>query len=352
MKALAWLRPEERIALAFFAGVATLFIVRQYPFTVGSLVASYLQFLLAISVFVLPPWMVVSLVRRLRGRLPPRTFVPELLVYLRSLAALLVALVAYTNLKCRLLLYHPQLFDRIFWQLDDTLHMGGGDLVAWVTSLHSPPRTVILQNIYFYAWAALALPLAVAMARSGVTLVRRALAALALCYIGGVFAYLALPSLGPALVESGRYAALSGSHAFALQQSMLAALRYTVQNSGTGRAVLRAAASEPAPRPPRSVSSSPGGPGARCSSRSCRGISRSRGAAYFGWHYLIDITPAWGSPRLQAAGRLLRRQGKESVLPSSRTAATATNSSLTAISGDRPTTRLRESQPRWRPSRS
>ena len=49
MKALARLWPEERIALAFFGGVAALFIVRHYPFTVGPLVASYLQFLLAIS---------------------------------------------------------------------------------------------------------------------------------------------------------------------------------------------------------------------------------------------------------------------------------------------------------------
>lgn len=302
MRGLARLWPEERIALAFFAGVAALFIVRQYPFTIGPLVASYLQFLLAISVFVLPPWMLVSLVKRLRGRLAPGTFVPDLVLYLRSLAALLVALVAYTNLKCRLLLFHPQLFDRIFWQLDDTLHMGGGDFVAWVTSLHSPPRSAALELVYFYAWAALALPLAVAMARSGVALVRRALGALALCYIGGVFAYLALPSLGPALVESGRYAALSGSHAFTLQQSMLEALRYTVQNPQAPAAPFFGLAAFP------SLHLATTALGMFVAWKSWRpllillvpwNLAIAASAVYFGWHYVVDFYPAlllaWGA---------------------------------------------------------
>ena len=325
MKALARLWPEERIALAFFGGVAALFIVRHYPFTVGPLVASYLQFLLAISVFVLPPWLVVSLVRRLRGKLPPDTFVRDLGIYLRSLAALLVALVAYTNLKCRLLLLHPQLFDRIFWQLDDTLHMGGGDFVAWVTSLHSPARTGLMHNVYFYAWAALALPLAVAMARSGAGLVRRTLAALALCYIIGVFTYLALPSLGPALVERGRYAALAGSHIFALQQSMLEALRYTVQNPQAPAAPFFGLAAFP------SLHLATSALGLFVAWKSWRplllllvpwNLAIAASAVYFGWHYVVDFYPAlllaWGG--WWVAGRLTAPLSSGSPLISGGTA--------------------------------
>ena len=310
MKLLARLWPEERVALAFFGGVAALFLVRRYPFTVGPLVVSYLQFLLAISVFVLPPWLVMSAVRKLRGTLPPQTFRRDLAIYLRALATLLVALVAYTNLKCRLLLFHPQLFDRIFWNLDDLLHMGGGDFVAWVTSLHSPPRTALLQNVYFYAWAALALPLAVAMARSGATLVRRALAALALCYIVGVFVYLAFPSLGPALVESGRYAALSGSHAFELQQSMLKALRYTVQNPQAPAAPFFGLAAFP------SLHLATTALGLIVAWRVWRplllllvpwNLAIAASAVYFGWHYALDIYPGLALAALGwwAAGRLL-----------------------------------------------
>ena len=79
MKWISRLWPEERIALLFFAGVAALFATRLYPFTLGPLVVSYFQFLLAITVFVLPPWMIVALVRRLRGRPLSGAFLGELL---------------------------------------------------------------------------------------------------------------------------------------------------------------------------------------------------------------------------------------------------------------------------------
>jgi len=86
MKLLARLWPEERIALLFFAAVAALFAVRLYPFTLWALVAAYFQFLLAIAAIVLPPWLVVSLVRKRGGRLPPGSFGRDLGVFLRALA--------------------------------------------------------------------------------------------------------------------------------------------------------------------------------------------------------------------------------------------------------------------------
>ncbi len=308
---LARLWPEERIALLFFAGVAVLFAARLYPFTLWPLVSSYLQFLLSIAAIVLPPWLVASLVRKLGGRLEPGSFGRDLGIFLRALAALLVVLVAYTNLKCRLLLFHPQLFDRILGHLDDTLHMGGGDFVAWVTTLHSPQRTMVLQYVYYFAWAALALPLAVAMAKSGAALIRRTLAALGLCYVGGVFVYLALPSLGPALVERGRYAALAGSHAFALQQTMLEALRFTVQNPQAPAAPFFGLAAFP------SLHLATTALGLFLAWKSWRplllllvpwNLAIAASAVYLGWHYVVDFYPGLrrspGPPGGRPGGRL------------------------------------------------
>ena len=311
MRWLGRLWPEERIALLFFAGVATLFAVRLYPFTLWALVVSYLQFLLSITAIVLPPWLVVNLVRKLRGRLAPGVFGRDLGIFLRALGPLLVVLVAYTNLKCRLLLFHPQLFDPVLKHLDDVLHPGGGNLIARVTQLHSPSRTAVLQLLYYYAWAALALPLAVAMARSGAALVRRTLAALGLCYVVGVLTYLALPSLGPALVERGRYAALSGSHVFALQQSMLEALRFTVQNPQAPVAPFFGLAAFP------SLHLATSALGLFVAWKSWRpllvllipwNLAIAASAVYFGWHYVIDFYPAlalaagcwWGAGKLHA----------------------------------------------------
>ena len=149
------------------------------------------------------------------------------------------------------------------------------------------------------------------MARSGAALVRRALAALALCYIAGVFAYLALPSLGPALVESGRYAALSGSQAFTLQQSMLAALRYTVQNPQAPAAPFFGLAAFP------SLHLATTALGLFVAWKSWRpllfllvpwNLAIAASAVYFGWHYVVDFYPAlllaalcwWATGRLTA----------------------------------------------------
>jgi|JI10StandDraft_1071094.scaffolds.fasta_scaffold115317_2 membrane-associated phospholipid phosphatase len=310
MKWLSRLWPEERIALLFLAGVTTLFASRRYPFTFGPLVVSYLQFLLALTVFILPPWALLRLARRLRGAPASGPFAAELLTFLRALAALLVVLVAYTNLKCRLLLLHPRLFDRILGRLDDLLHMGGGDFVAWVAHFHAPPRSAALQLVYYYAWAALALPLAVAMARSGVAVVRRTLAALALCYIAGGFLYLAFPSLGPALVERSRYAALADTHIFGLQQSMLQTLRFIVQNPQAPAVPFFGLAAFP------SLHLATSALGLLVAWRTWRPLlfllvpwnaAIAASAVYFGWHYAIDFYPAlllaWGG--WWAAGRLV-----------------------------------------------
>lgn len=310
MKYLARLWPEERISLLFFGGVATLFFAKLYPFTLWPLVATYLQFLLTIALFVVPPWVVVNLVRKLRGRLEAGSMARDLGTFLRALGPLLLVLVPYTNLKCRLLLFHPQLFDRILGRIDDVLFMGGGDLVAWVTRHHTPALNSAMQIVYYYAWGALTLPLAVAMARSGAPLVRRTLAALTLCYLVGVFLYLALPSLGPALVERGRYAALAGSHTFGLQGQMLEALRYTVQNPQAPAVPFFGLAAFP------SLHLATSSLGLFLAWRTWRpllvllvpwNLAIAASAVYFGWHYVVDFLPAVALAALcwWAAGRLM-----------------------------------------------
>lgn len=319
MKLLARLWPEERIALLFFLGVAALFAVQRYPFTILPLLGSYLVFLGAISLVVLPGRLAADAVRRHRGTLSPGAGLADLFAYLRALAPLLLVLVAYTNLKCRLLLFHPRLFDPVFKRLDDLLHSGGGDFLAWVTAFHSPSATTVFFYLYYYAWAALAVPLAVALARpaeAGAALARRTFAALGLCYIAGAFVYLAFPSLGPALVEPGRYAALAGSPVFTLQQSMSAALRHIVQNPQAPAVPFFGLAAFP------SLHLATSALGLFVAWKTWRplllllvpwNLAIAASAVYFGWHYVVDFYPAlalaWGG--WWAAGRFVDATGRD-----------------------------------------
>ena len=295
--------------------------MKRYPFTVWPLFLSYLSFLGAIALVVVPPRLAVDLWRYRRGTLAPGSTRAEMAGFGRALAALILVLIAYTNLKCRLLLFHPQLFDRIFARLDDWMHMGGGDFLAWVTAHHSPPATIASYYLYYYAWGALALPLAVAMARAPrpsdqeptEDLVRRTLAALGLVYIFGVALYLAFPALGPALVERQRYAGLAGTSVYNLQQTMLEALRYIVQNPRAPAVPFFGLAAFP------SLHLATSALGLLLAWRCCKpllfllvpwnlGIAAS--AVYFGWHYVIDFYPAlalaWGC--WAAAGRLTSKR--------------------------------------------
>ncbi|MEO8275543.1 MAG: phosphatase PAP2 family protein [Thermoanaerobaculia bacterium] len=318
MRLFSRLWPEERIAALFFAGIAALFAARLYPFTIWPLFLSYLQFLGVIALAVIPPRLVVDAVRRRRGTHVPGATRRDLVAFARALVSLLVVLIAYTNLKCRLLLFHPRLFDQILERLDDVLHAGGGDFIAWVTTFHSHQGTIVSYYFYYYAWAALALPLAVAMARrqgDGETLVRRTLAALGLCYIVGVFLYLALPTLGPAMVERERYSALAGTSVFTLQQTMLGALRHIVQNPLAPAVPFFGLAAFP------SLHLATSSLGILLAWKTWRpllfllvpwNLAIAASAIYFGWHYVVDFYPA-----LLLAGGSWWAAGRWVGLPSS-----------------------------------
>lgn len=307
MSILSRLWPEEWLAWAFLVVVAATFAIRGYPFTIAPLLVSYFWFLLSISLVVLPAGLSIASYRYWKGLrtwAPPRAL---LLGFLRSLAALLVILIPYTNLKCRLLLFHSRLFDAVFARLDNLLHMGGGDFVAWVASWHAPTATFAAYLVYFFAWAALALPLAVALARQAMGMeqrdwVRQTLAALGIAYLAGVLLYLALPSLGPALVHRERYSGLAGTGVFTMQGQMLEALRHIVQNPTAPAIPFFGLAAFP------SLHLATSSLGIILAWRTWRpllvllvpwNLAIAASAIYFGWHYVVDFYPAlllaWGS---------------------------------------------------------
>ncbi|MGE0638729.1 MAG: phosphatase PAP2 family protein [Thermoanaerobaculia bacterium] len=290
------LRPHEWLTLLFAGLTAVLFAWRGEPFTVGPLLRGYGKFVGAISLLLVPAWYVGELRRRRLGEASP-SFAVQLADYLRSLAVLVLALVAYTNLKCRLLLLHPRLFDRVLARLDAILHAAGGDLAGWIASFHSPARTVPFHHVYFLAWAAFALPLAVAAAVRGAATVRRALTALTILYIAGVLLYLAVPSLGPALVDRAAFRALDGTEMFTLQTEMLAALRYTVEHPHAPAVPFFGLAAFPSLHVATSFL------GILVAWRTWRpllvllvpwNLAIAASAVYFGWHYILDFYPAIG----------------------------------------------------------
>lgn len=320
MKLFARLWPEERLAWGFFLAVAAIFAARDYPFTVVPLFFSYLSFLGAIALVVLPAGLAISGYRAWKG-LPTPAPRRLLVDFLRALAALLVVLIPYTNLKCRLLLFHARLFDPVFSRLDDLLHMGGGDFVGWVTSWHSRSATIAAYFLYYYAWAALAVPLAVALALRAARderhdWLRHTLAALGIAYLVGVLVYLLLPSLGPALVHRERYSALQGTSVFSLQQRMLEALRYIVQNPTAPAVPFFGLAAFP------SLHLATSGLGLLLAWKTWRpllfllvpwNLAIAASAIYFGWHYVVDFYPAlllaWGS--WWSAHRLVGKSSRE-----------------------------------------
>lgn len=302
--------PEERLALVYAAAILFLLLARGYRPTVVPLLAAYSGFVLSIAALALPGWGIARLWRARRGLPSPGSVRTDLIDFARALLPFVVVLVAYTNLKARLLLLHPRLYDRAFARLDDLLHAAGGDFVGWVVSWHAPAPTIAFQILYFYAWLPFALPLAVAYARDGSPAARRALAALGLCYLVGGFVYLALPSLGPVFVEPGRYAALAGTPAWETQRSMLAAMRFVVEHPHAPAAPFFGIAAFPSLHLATTLT------GLFVAGRWCRpllwllvpwNLAVAASAIYLGWHYVVDFYPAfalaWGA--WWSTGRML-----------------------------------------------
>lgn len=305
--------PEERIGLVYLAAVLAAFAARGYPFTSWQMAVEYLRFFLAILVVTLPFWLVAQGARAARGRFAWRSAALDLGLFARALVALLVTLVAYTNLKARLFLFAPRLFDEPLGRLDARVHYAGGDFIGWTLGFtHDHGVNAFLAWAYLLAWAVFALPLGVALARDGGGAARRALGALGIAYLVGSLVYLAVPAVGPAFFVRERYAHLADNWAWQTQEQMLRAMLYLVKHPTTPAVPFFGIAAFP------SLHTATTGLGALICWRHARwllllivpaNLLVAWSALHFGWHYAIDLYPgfllagfAWWAAGKLAAG--------------------------------------------------
>ena len=300
------MRPEEASALAFVGLVWAILASRGLPFSVGSLLGYYALFLGSIAAMSLAPWIMVRLYRTWRRLPSPQSTARDIAGLARGLALLLVVLIAYTNLKSRIFVLHPTLFDRELARIDDFVHLGGADFRAWLLSTTwSSLRMAVLDLLYFYAWVPLALPFAIAFARRGAPVARRFLGALALAYLVGSLLYLAFPAVGPAFFERERFAHLGNFNGYRMQQTMLGELRLIAARPESPAVAFFGVAAFPSLHVASTML------GVLAAWRWCRpvlilliplNLAVAWSALVWGWHYAIDLYAgallAWGTWRL------------------------------------------------------
>jgi len=302
-RALAAVRAEERVAIVYALGAAALLASRGLPISVGPMAVEYGKFLIAMLAFALPLWAAALLLRARRGAFELAAAARDLGGLARTLPALLLTLVAYTNLKSRIAQLHPTLYDEALERLDAYLHFAGGDFVGWLLSFtHDPAASRLWSYVYFFAWAALALPFGLAFARAGAPAARRLVAALILAYAVGSLLYLAIPSLGPAFAFRPRFAHLQGTAGFNVQESMLAAYLRLLRDPHGGAVPFFGIAAMP------SLHLATTALGLLAAWRWFRpmllvlvpwNLAIAWSALYFGWHYAVDFYAgallAWGA---------------------------------------------------------
>jgi len=304
------LRPEEWFAFGYAAFAALLLASFGLPISIGPMVREYGKFLLAMLAFALPLWLGALGLRAARGRFERDAALRDLGGLARVLPALLVTLVAYTNLKSRIAQLHPILYDEALERIDATIHFAGGDFVGWLLGFtHDPAASRLWSYVYFFAWAALAVPFGLAFARAGAPAARRLVAALILTYAAGSLLYLAIPSLGPAFAFRPRFAHLQGTAGFNVQESMLAAYLRLVRDPQSTAVPFFGLAAMP------SLHLATTALGLFAAWRWFRpmllllvpwNLAIAWSALYFGWHYAVDFYAgallayaSWGT-----AGRL------------------------------------------------
>jgi hypothetical protein len=320
--------PEEWLAIAFTAAVAGLWAWLGWPFTFRPLLWSYVSFVGAITTLALPFWAFGQAYRARRGRFDARAAALDVGSLLRALGAFLVILVAYTNLKSRVFLLHPTLYDRELARLDAWIHFAGGDLLAWILDRTADrDRMDVLGLVYFYAWLGLALPFAVAFARAGGGAARRLLAALGLVYVVGAVAYVAVPAVGPAFFERDRWSHLVGAPTWIVQERMSAQLRAIAADPTNGVVPFSGLAAFP------SLHLATIALGLFAAWRWCRpllvllvpfDLAVAWSAVVWGWHYAVDFYPGlalaagawWLAGRWVSGGPPGSSSGRGAVAPS------------------------------------
>lgn len=287
--------PEELVAAVYVVGIVAMFAALGWPFTVAPMARAYLSYVGAIASFSLPLWLVVRLWRARTGRASLQEAVADVAVFLRAVLPFIAILVAYTNLKSRMLLLNPTVYDRELGRLDAWLHFGGGDFLTWVLSTtHDRGRMIFLLYVYFYAWLGLVVPFAVAFARAGAVAARRTLAALGIAYVAGGFLYVALPAVGPAFFDRARFAHLDWSVTWHVQQRMLEELRAILTRPASEAVPFFGIAAFP------SLHLATTAIGCFVAWRWCRwllallvpfNLAVAWAAVAWGWHYAVDFYP-------------------------------------------------------------
>lgn len=300
------------MAAGFVVAVAAAWWLAGWPFTVRPLLATYLAFVGSISALALPFWAVGQAIAARRGRFDPKRAARDVGSFARALVAYVAVLIAYTNLKSRLFLIHPTLYDRELARLDAWIHFAGGDLLGWILE-QSRDRDAMhgLGMVYFYAWLGLAVPFAIAFARAGGYAARRILAALGLVYVVGGLLYVAVPAVGPAFFERSRWDHLAGSTTWIVQERMFAQLRAVAADPASGIVPFSGIAAFP------SLHLATTALGVLAAWRWCRpllvllipfNLAVAWSAVAWGWHYAVDFYPglALAAGAWWVAGRWVR----------------------------------------------
>jgi hypothetical protein len=226
VRAATLLEPHERVALVFALGTWLLFVVFGFRSSWRWVALAYGGYLLFVTKAVLALWLPLWLYRRWRGRTTLAGAGVELATYLRGVLVLLLVTVAYTHVKARKLDFNPRLFDHWLMRADDWLLAAGGDFVGWV-GRHTRDRewTLWMEQLYLRSGLALGIPLGIAFGWRGREVLRRAFAALVLCYSFGGLLYIAFPALGPAFFRREAYAHLDWTLTYHGQADMMAGLK-------------------------------------------------------------------------------------------------------------------------------
>jgi len=295
LRVLAWLEPHERIAIVFALGTWLLFVAFGFRSSWRWVGLAYGNYLIFVSKAVLGLWLPLWLYRRWRGRTTWREAGVELTTYLRGALVLLLVTIAYTHLKARKLDLNPRLFDDWLLRADDWLLAGGRDFVAWVARhTHDRTWTVWMERLYLQSGLALAIPLGLAFGWRGREVVRRAFAALVLCYALGGLLYVALPALGPAFVRRDSYAHLDWTLTWFQQTDMLQGLKAMVLGRDVPVVPFKAIAAFPSLHVGIAwlgflIAWTYVRPAAFLVAPFVALIGVS--AVWFGWHYVVDFPP-------------------------------------------------------------
>ena len=213
---------EEKVVWAVALATALLLTTRDLPFSIRLVAIPYALFLSRIAAIVA---LIVTSHRLWMRFVRQTTYDPFTLTdvwfFLRTLAFYLVALTTYTNIKTRVLLLHPRVFDGLLETLDRWMFLGYSPTEVALQLTGRPAVTGAMDTAYTYAWVPLAIIFGVVFSQAGGEGFRRLARVISLNYLLGAALYVVLPAVGPAFAERQLYEPLRASRSFLIQNSLI-----------------------------------------------------------------------------------------------------------------------------------